>query len=73
MQFREKSNPRGGFIPTPGAMRKIGVPEKSKIFWGDSTVGLSYYGGVAQWLEQSAHNRLVPGSSPGTPTILETT
>lgn len=29
----------------------------------------SLYGGVAQWLEQSAHNRLVPGSSPGTPTI----
>ncbi len=26
-------------------------------------------GGIAQWLEQSAHNRLVPGSSPGTPTI----
>ncbi len=28
-------------------------------------------GGIAQWLEQSAHNRLVPGSSPGTPTIIE--
>ena len=27
-------------------------------------------GGVAQWLEQSAHNRLVPGSNPGTPTTL---
>jgi integral membrane protein len=25
-------------------------------------------GDVAQWLEQSAHNRLVPGSSPGIPT-----
>jgi hypothetical protein len=23
---------------------------------------------LAQWLEQSAHNRLVPGSSPGEPT-----
>lgn len=26
------------------------------------------YGGVAQWLEQSAHNRLVAGSSPAAPT-----
>lgn len=26
-------------------------------------------GGVAQWLEQSAHNRLVEGSIPSTPTI----
>src|SRR6201981_1660118 len=29
-------------------------------------------GGVAQWLEQSAHNRLVPGSSPGEPTTSPT-
>ena len=28
-------------------------------------------GGVAQWLEQSAHNRLVPGSNPGAPTICD--
>ncbi len=30
----------------------------------------SYFplGPVAQWLEQSAHNGLVPGSSPGGPT-----
>ena len=28
-------------------------------------------GGVAQWLEQAAHNRLVTGSSPVTPTIQE--
>lgn len=27
------------------------------------------HGDVAQWLEQSAHNRLVPGSNPGIPTI----
>ena len=25
-------------------------------------------GGVAQWLEQSAHNRLVAGSNPAAPT-----
>jgi ATP-dependent protease HslVU (ClpYQ) peptidase subunit len=30
---------------------------------------LSSFGGIAQWLEQSAHNRLVAGSSPATPTI----
>gem|GEM_PF-6783999 len=29
----------------------------------------SYRGGVAQWLEQSAHNRLVTGSSPVAPTM----
>ena len=29
---------------------------------------INRYGGIAQWLEQSAHNRLVPGSSPGAPT-----
>src|SRR5262245_9703107 len=27
-------------------------------------------GPVAQWLELAAHNRLVPGSNPGGPTIL---
>ena len=27
-------------------------------------------GSIAQWSEQSAHNRLVPGSSPGGPTII---
>jgi len=27
-------------------------------------------GPVAQWLEQSTHNALVPGSSPGGPTNL---
>ena len=27
------------------------------------------FGPIAQWLEQSAHNRLVPGSIPGGPTI----
>ena len=27
-------------------------------------------GPIAQWLEQAAHNRLVPGSSPGGPTFL---
>ena len=31
--------------------------------------GKSFDGGIAQWLEQFAHNELVPGSSPGTPTI----
>gem|GEM_PF-5417694 len=25
-------------------------------------------GGIAQWLEQSAHNRLVAGSNPAAPT-----
>ena len=25
-------------------------------------------GGIAQWLEQAAHNRLVAGSSPAAPT-----
>ncbi len=29
----------------------------------------SHQGPVAQWLEQSAHNRLVTGSSPVRPTI----
>lgn len=29
---------------------------------------LSNHGGVAQWLEQRAHNLLVAGSSPATPT-----
>jgi len=33
---------------------------------------LGLQGSIAQWLEQSAHNRLVPGSSPGGPTILMT-
>ncbi len=28
-------------------------------------------GSIAQWSEQSAHNRLVPGSSPGGPTVSE--
>ena len=28
-------------------------------------------GGVAQWLEQSAHNRLVAGSSPAAPTTMQ--
>lgn len=37
---------------------------------GSSSVILNCSGDVAQWLEQSAHNRLVPGSSPGIPTIL---
>jgi hypothetical protein len=27
------------------------------------------YGPIAQWLEQPAHNRLVPGSNPGRPTL----
>ena len=27
------------------------------------------HGGVAQWLEQRAHNLLVAGSNPATPTI----
>ncbi len=31
---------------------------------------LAIHGGVAQWLEQSAHNRLVAGSSPAAPTII---
>lgn len=26
-------------------------------------------GGIAQWLEQSAHNRLVVGSNPSAPTL----
>ena len=26
------------------------------------------HGGIAQWLEQSAHNRLVAGSNPAAPT-----
>lgn len=30
---------------------------------------LSKLGAVAQWSEQSAHNRLVAGSSPASPTI----
>gem|GEM_PF-5964979 len=29
------------------------------------------YGPIAQRLEQSAHNREVPGSNPGGPTILK--
>jgi hypothetical protein len=32
----------------------------------------SFGGLVAQWLELAAHNRLVPGSSPGGPTIIAT-
>ncbi len=32
-----------------------------------------YPGGVAQWLEQSAHNRLVAGSIPATPTTSKCT
>ena len=30
----------------------------------------SIFGPIAQWLEQSAHNRLVPGSIPGGPTTI---
>jgi hypothetical protein len=30
----------------------------------------SAWGPVAQWLELTAHNRLVPGSNPGGPTTL---
>ena len=32
---------------------------------------VSSHGGVAQWLEQRAHNLLVDGSIPSTPTMLE--
>jgi hypothetical protein len=37
-----------------------------------SKYGIKGYrlGLLAQWLEQSAHNRLVPGSSPGEPTSI---
>lgn len=28
------------------------------------------FGPIAQWLEQPAHNRLVPGSIPGGPTTI---
>ncbi len=38
----------------PGVMRK--------------TVGLSHWGGVAHRSEQAAHNHLVVGSTPTTPT-----
>lgn len=35
-----------------------------------SSIFLTIKGGpIAQWLEQSAHNRKVPGSIPGGPTI----
>ncbi len=34
-----------------------------------ASFGVASQGGpVAQWLELAAHNRLVPGSSPGGPT-----
>jgi hypothetical protein len=36
---------------------------------GGAASASSHIGGpVAQWLELTAHNRLVPGSSPGGPT-----
>lgn len=35
----------------------------------NAAVDLLQYGPVAQWSEQSAHNRLVAGSSPARPTI----
>ena len=31
-------------------------------------MGIRWLGGIAQWLEQAAHNRLVAGSSPAAPT-----
>src|SRR6185312_16452872 len=36
------------------------------------TVNSHARGPIAQWLEQGTHNPLVPGSSPGGPTILRT-
>ena len=36
-------------------------------------VRLNFKGAVAQWLEQTTHNRLVVGSSPTGPTKISTT
>lgn len=39
------------------------------ILFSVTCVTMRGRGDVAQWLEQSAHNRLVAGSSPAIPTI----
>ena len=37
---------------------------------GDRVRGAGFqFGSVAQWLEQTTHNRSVAGSNPATPTI----
>ena len=50
----------------------LDCPEASVIVWGCCTVVClplrAPAGPVAQWLEPTAHNGLVPGSSPGGPT-----
>ena len=40
----------------------------SKPKKNDIILSVSRCGGIAQWLEQSAHNRLVAGSNPAAPT-----
>lgn len=48
---------------------ELSTAARSDILTSVSTTATEFhYGGVAQWLEQRAHNLLVAGSSPATPT-----
>ena len=51
-------------------IRAILIPSPHSTSLGMGRGGRPCVGPVAQWLELTAHNRLVPGSSPGGPTSL---
>jgi len=55
-------------LPRSGGLSRSGVVKASNLAaWRYFTI-VCHKGPVAQWLEQSAHNRLVLGSIPSGPT-----